>query len=164
MRRVGILAPHTGPIAEPRITALRERLAQLGWREGRNLQIDHRWGIGEDPLRRYALELLALAPDVIITQTLGALRVLQSVNRSIPVVVATAADLVEVGVAESLAHPGGNVTGFGLPEFAIGGKWLELLRAIAPRVSRILAAGTLPDATPRKATWPRSGRSRRRCR
>jgi putative ABC transport system substrate-binding protein len=154
VRRVAILAPYTGPIAEPRITAFRARLAQLGWSEGRNLQIDHRWGLGEDLLSQYALELVALAPDVIITQTLGALRRVQSVNRSIPVVVATAADLVEVGAAESLAHPGGNVTGFGLPEFAIGGKWLELLRAVAPGVGRILYLYYRPAGG-----WSSSGRS-----
>jgi putative ABC transport system substrate-binding protein len=140
VRRVGVLAPFTGPLATPRIAAFRERLAQLGWSEGRNLHIDYRWSAGGAELSEaHALELVALAPEVMVSQTMQALRLLQAATRSIPIVVANAADLVEMGLVDSLARPGGNVTGFSLPEFAIAGKWLELLKAIAPRVTRVLS-------------------------
>jgi putative ABC transport system substrate-binding protein len=139
MRRVGVLAPFTSEAQQTRIAAFREELARLGWSEGRNLRVDYRWGgasaeFDEDQAR----ELLALAPEVIVSQSTRALRLLSTANRNLPVVVANAADLVEMGMVESLAHPGGNVTGFILPEFSIAGKWLELLRAIAPRIRRVL--------------------------
>jgi putative ABC transport system substrate-binding protein len=139
MRRVGVLAPFTGPLAEPRVAALRERLAQLGWSEGRNLQIDCRWSTGDSLSRDHVLELVALAPDVIVSQSLQALSLLRAVDRTIPVVVSNASDLVEMGMVESLSHPGGNVTGFSQPESTIAAKRLELLRAISPRLNRVLS-------------------------
>lgn len=145
IRRIGVLAPFTGALAESRLAAFRTALAQLGWSEGRNLQIDYRWSNRGDELSEaYALELVRLAPDVIVSQTMQAVRLLSTVNRTIPVVVANAADLVEMGIVESSAHPGGNVTGFTLPEFSIAGKWLELLRAIAPHVTRVLSVYYYP--------------------
>ena len=101
MRRVGVLAPFTGALAEPRLAAFRTALAQLGWSEGRNLQIDYRWSNRGDELSEtQARELVMLAPDVIVSQTMQAVRLLSTVNRTIPVVVANAADLVEMGIVE----------------------------------------------------------------
>jgi putative tryptophan/tyrosine transport system substrate-binding protein len=138
VRRVGVLAPFVGPIAEGFIGAFRERLAQLGWSEKRNLQIHYRWDNRGGATREQAMELIALAPDVIVCQSNDAVRLLHGLNQTIPVVVSIAAGLVEMGVADSWAHPGGNITGFTLPEFSIAGKWLELLQAVAPSVRRIL--------------------------
>ena len=102
IRRIGVLAPFTGALAESRLAAFRTALAQLGWSEGRNLQIDYRWSNRGDELSEaYALELVRLAPDVIVSQTMQAVRLLSTVNRTIPVVVANAADLVEMGIVES---------------------------------------------------------------
>ena len=137
MRRVGILAPFTGPLAEPHMAAFRERLAQLGWSEGRNLQIDGRWQTGDGLTEALARELVALSPDVIVSQSMQALRLLQAVDRTIPVVAAQVGDLVRWGMVDNPGHPAGNVTGFTLAEYSIGGKWLEWLEAIAPRTARV---------------------------
>jgi putative ABC transport system substrate-binding protein len=139
IRRIGVLAPYIGSLAEPRIAAFRTALAQLGWSEGRNLKIDYRWNERNEELSQDRVrELMALTPEVIVSQTSQALQLLSAIDRTLPVVVANAADLVELGIIDSLAHPGGNVTGFTLPEFSIAGKWLELLRAIAPGIRRVL--------------------------
>jgi putative ABC transport system substrate-binding protein len=122
-------------------------LLEHGWVEGRNLEIDFRWG-GADPSRKrgYAAELVALNPDVIFAAPSSALAEVQRATRTIPVVFAQVSDPVGAGFVTSLAHPGGNITGFGLFEFAIGAKWLELLKQIAPSVTR--AAVIYDPATP----------------
>jgi putative ABC transport system substrate-binding protein len=143
MRRIGILMPFADNDAAglQRIAAFVERLQALGWSEGRNIRLDVRWGAGDEQLsRRYAGELLALAPDLIVVQSTQVLLALRAVDRTVPVVVANASDLVELGVADSLARPGGNVTGFTFAEHALGGKWVETLKTIAPHVTRV---GTL---------------------
>jgi putative ABC transport system substrate-binding protein len=139
MRRVGVLIPLNERGARRRVAALQEGLGKLGWIEGRNIQIELRWsGADEELSRQYALELVALAPDVIVLQSTQALRAVRSVNRDVPLVIGNASDLVEMGVVDSLAHPGGNTTGFTFAEFSISSKWLELLKAIAPHLVRVL--------------------------
>jgi putative ABC transport system substrate-binding protein len=123
---------------QPRLKAFLEGLQELGWTEGRNLQIEYRWAGGNvSDIRRHAAELAALAPDVILAVgglTVGAL---QQATRTIPIVFPTVGDPVGAGFVDSLSHPGGNVTGFAIFEYSIGGKWLELLKEIAPGTTRV---------------------------
>jgi putative ABC transport system substrate-binding protein len=123
---------------QARTAAFKLGLLERGWVEGRNLEIDYRWG-GTDVgrLRRYATELAASNPDVIFAAPSAALGEVQRITRTIPVVFAQVSDPVGAGFVSSLAHPGGNITGFALFEFAIGAKWLELLKQIAPSVTRV---------------------------
>jgi putative ABC transport system substrate-binding protein len=139
MRRVGALMNLAADDPESllRVTALVQRLAELGWTVGRNLQIDYRWGADGDLARRYAAELVALAPDVILTHGGGGVRELQLITRTVPIVFVSVVDPVSAGYAASLARPGGNSTGFTALEFGFSGKWLELLKAIAPRTTRV---------------------------
>jgi putative tryptophan/tyrosine transport system substrate-binding protein len=146
IRRVGFLMPLApdDPFGHARVAAFREQLGRLGWTEGRNIEIDVRWTSGDETLsQRFARELVALAPDVLAAQSTQALLALRSIERAIPIVVANAADLVQLGVVESLAHPGGNVTGFTFAEFELGGKWVEALKAIAPHLAHV---GALHDS------------------
>jgi len=150
MRRLGVLI--SGPTeadaeGQARVAALRLGLLEHGWVEGRNLEIDYRWG-GGDPsrMRAYAAELTALNPDVIFAAPTVALAAAQRVTRTIPVVFAQVSNPVGAGFAASLAHPGGNITGFASFEFAVGAKWLELLKQIVPSVTR--AAVIYDPATP----------------
>ena len=139
MRRVGMLMPFTAddPEAQARMLAFAQELQNLGWTVGRNLRIDIRWGAGDaDRNRRYAAELLALTPDVILANGGPELTPLQQATRSVPIVFANAVDPVGQGFVSSLARPGGNATGFIPTEFGESGKWLELLKEIAPRVTR----------------------------
>src|SRR3974390_1513214 len=150
MRRLGVLISGVteGDVeGQARVAALRLGLLEHGWVEGRNLEIDYRWG-GADlsRMRDYATELTALNPDVIFAAPTGALAEIQRAARTIPVVFAQVSDPVGAGFVASLAHPGGNITGFALFEFAIGAKWLELLKRIAPSVTR--AAVIYDPATP----------------
>jgi putative ABC transport system substrate-binding protein len=153
IRRLGVLI--SGPAeadaeGQARVAALRLGLLEHGWVEGRNLEIDYRWGGGDSTrLRAYAAELTALIPDVIFAAPSAALAAVQRVTRTIPVVFAQISDPVGAGFAASLAHPGGNITGFALFEFAVGAKWLELLKQIAPSVSRVAVIydPTTPSAT-----------------
>jgi putative ABC transport system substrate-binding protein len=113
-------------------------LQQLGWSVGNNIQIDYRWSGGsEDDTRKYAAELVALAPDVIFTAGSAAVEPLRRATRTVPIVFALAPDPVGAGFVESLARPGGNITGFSPWEYGIGAKWLELLKQIAPSVTRV---------------------------
>jgi putative ABC transport system substrate-binding protein len=113
-------------------------LQELGWTIGRNLRIDYRWGASSpDNTRKYAAELAALAPDVMLTSGTIALAAVQQISHTIPVVFVNLIDPVSGGFVESLARPGGNATGFLLFEYGISGKWLELLKEIAPRVTRV---------------------------
>ena len=141
VRRLGVLISGIAEAdaeGQARVTALRLGLLEHGWVEGRNLEIDYRWG-GANPsqIRGYAAELATLKPDVIFAAPSSALAEVQRVTRAIPIVFAQVSDPVGAGFVDSLAHPGGNITGFALYEFAVGAKWLELLKQIAPSVSRI---------------------------
>jgi putative ABC transport system substrate-binding protein len=125
-------------------------LYQLGWTVGENLQIDYRLSGGAaEPIRRYAAELVALAPDVIVTIGSATIGPMQEATRSIPIVMVNVADPVGAGFAQSLARPGGNVTGFTSFEYSMSGKWLELLKEIAPSVARtaVLRDSRTPGGT-----------------
>ena len=140
MRRIGVLMNLAADDAEgqARIVAFVQALQRLGWSDGRNLRIDHRWAAGDTGLfHRYAEELLALAPDVILAAATPSVQALQQATRTVPIVFAIVADPVGAGFVDSLARPGGNVTGFTPFEYGISGKWLELLKEIAPRVTRV---------------------------
>jgi len=131
------------PETQLRVGAFREGLQKLGWAEGRNLQIDYRWGAGSiERTRTYAAELVALKPDVILGAPASAAVALHRETQTIPIVFAQVPDPVGLGMVESLSRPGGNITGFALYEYAIALKWLELLKEIAPHVTR---AGILYD-------------------
>jgi putative ABC transport system substrate-binding protein len=140
IRRVGVLIgiAESDPQASLRIAAIRDGLQELGWVEGRNVRIDYRWGAGNtDRIRNYATELVALSPDVILAGGSPSVGALQQATRTVPVVFASVADPVGAGFVDSLARPGGNVTGFTNWEYGITGKWLELLKEVAPRVTRV---------------------------
>jgi putative ABC transport system substrate-binding protein len=147
VRRVGVLMNLTADDdnASLRVTALAQGLQQLGWTDGRNVRIDYRWGaIDADRARRYAAELLALAPDVTLAVGSPAVAALQQATRTVPIVFANVTDPVAAGFVDSLARPGGNTTGFTLFEYGISAKWLELLKEIAPELKRV---AVLRDAT-----------------
>ena len=129
---------------QARNAAFLQGLVQLGWVVGRNLLIDYRWTTGHaDDIRRNAAELIALAPDAILAPGTATVGPLLQATRNVPVVFVNVADPVGAGYADSLARPGGNATGFLLFEFGISGKWLELLKEIAPNVTRAVLAMSL---------------------
>jgi putative ABC transport system substrate-binding protein len=133
MRRIGVLMPYAedNPVGQARLAAFLEGLRQLGWADGRNVRIDSRWGAGDASLTRtHARELVAPGPDVVMAVSSGAVAPLREVTRSVPIVFAVVADAVGAGFVESLVRPGGNVTGFTAFEYAVSGKWLELLKEI----------------------------------
>jgi putative tryptophan/tyrosine transport system substrate-binding protein len=145
MRRVGVLSSLTAddPEGQARLAAFLQGLQQLGWSDGRNVRIDTRWAAGEaDHIDRYAGELAALAPDIILAVGAATVGPLQRAARTTPIVFVQVTDPVGAGYVASLARPGGNATGFTMFEFGIGAKWLELLKEIAPRVTRV---GVLRD-------------------
>ena len=150
MRRIGVLigsayADADDTDAQVRLAAFLQGLAQLGWTDGRNVQIEIRRGGGDaEHIRQYAAELVALAPDVILTSGAATIPPLLQATRSVPIVFTGVVDPVGAGFVDSLARPGGNATGFMLFEFSLGGKWLELLKQIAPGVTR---AAVLRDPT-----------------
>jgi putative ABC transport system substrate-binding protein len=147
MRRIGVLIPLVAgdPEAQVRSTVFAQTLQQLGWTVGRNLQIDYRFAGGEaDRIRQYAAELVALAPDVIMTVGSITAAPMQQATRTIPIVFTNLADPVGAGIVQSLARPGGNATGFTNFEYSMSGKWVELLKQIAPHVRR---AAVLRDPT-----------------
>jgi putative tryptophan/tyrosine transport system substrate-binding protein len=147
MRRIGVIPPTTedDPESQARIAAFRQGLEQLGWKEGRNVRFDYRWPAGNAELiKRYAAELVASAPDLILVGITPAVQALKRETRTIPIVFANVADPVGSGLVPSLAKPDGNVTGFTAVEYAIVGKWLELLKEIAPGVERVALIGD-PD-------------------
>jgi len=139
MRRVGALMPFAAndPQAQTRNAAFLQGLQQLGWIVGHNLQIDYRWSGGnEDDTRKYAAELVALAPDVILASGSATVGPLRRATRTVPIVFALVIDPVGSGYVNSMARPGGNVTGFTPFDYSIGAKWLELLKQIAPSVTQ----------------------------
>jgi putative ABC transport system substrate-binding protein len=149
MRRIGILMlfAEDDPAAKTRIAAFIEGLQQLGWTVGRNVEIDIRWGAADAVRsRRYAAELVAFSPDVVLAGASEATAALREVTRTVPIVFVGVTDPVGAGYVASLARPGGNATGLAYVEYGMGGKWLELLKEIAPRVTRVavLRDPTLP--------------------
>jgi ABC-type uncharacterized transport system substrate-binding protein len=148
MRHVGVLMASTAddPDYQARIAAFQQGLQQLGWSDGRNVHIDTRWATTKpDDIRRHAAELAALAPDVILAGTgTATVAPLLQATRTVPIVFAVVIDPVGAGFVDSLARPGGNATGFTIFEYGMSGKWLELLRQIAPPVTR---AAVLRDPT-----------------
>jgi putative ABC transport system substrate-binding protein len=141
IRRIGVLMgfPESDSEAQGYFAAFREGLRKLGWTEGRNIRIDTRWSIPTDAeaMQRFAKELVALQPDIILSNTTPTTAALLQQTRIIPIVFAMIADPVGSGFVASFPRPGGNVTGFVVTEGSLGGKWLELLKEIAPRVTRV---------------------------
>jgi putative ABC transport system substrate-binding protein len=137
-RRIGVLMSRAAddPEGQARIAAFVEGLQQLGWTDGRNVRIDTRWPVDDAERSRSAEELVALAPDVILASASVNLAALQSITRSVPIVFANVIDPVGAGFVASLARPGGNTTGFSAFEYSLSGKWLELLKQIAPNLTR----------------------------
>jgi len=139
MRRVAALLPFSAndPQAQNRNAAFLQALQQLGWTVGQNVEIDYRWSAGsEDDTRKYAAELVALAPDVIFTAGAAAIEPLRRATRSVPIVFVLVPDPVGAGFVSSLARPGGNITGFTQFDYSIAAKWLALLKEIAPNTTR----------------------------
>jgi ABC-type uncharacterized transport system substrate-binding protein len=140
MRRVGVLFGLVAddPEGQARVARYQQVLQQFGWIEGRNLRIDIRWGGGNaDDVRKYAAELVAIGPDVILATASFSTGALLQATRSVPIVFTNVPDPVGAGFVESLARPGGNVTGFMGFEYGMSGKWLELLKEVAPGVTRV---------------------------
>jgi putative tryptophan/tyrosine transport system substrate-binding protein len=141
VRRIGVLMPLAAddPMGQARIAAVREGLKKLGWTEGRNIRIDTRWTIPGDveSMQRFAKELVALQPDLIVTQGTPITATLLQETRTLPIVFALVADPIGSGFVASFAKPGGNATGFVTIEPTMAGKWLELLKEIAPSVARV---------------------------
>jgi len=140
LRRIGVLIPASADDADlqARVGAFLQGLQQLGWTIGQNVRIDTRWATTNPAdIRRHAAELVALAPDVILVNAVAATAPLLEATRTVPIVFASVADPVAAGFVDSLARPGGNATGFSTLEYSFGGKWLELLKQIAPSVTRV---------------------------
>jgi putative ABC transport system substrate-binding protein len=147
VRRIGALMASSAddPESQVIVGSFSQGLQELGWTLGRNLRIDYRWGaVDDDSVRRYAAELVALAPDIILASGGTIVRALQRASAAMPIVFADVADPVGGGLVASLARPGGNATGFSSIEYGQSGKWLELLKQIAPRVTR---AAVIRDPT-----------------
>lgn len=140
MKRIGVLLPAAAADAEyqARVGAFLQALALLGWTIGRNVRIDIRWATANIPdIRRHATELVALGPDVVLAQGSGSVGALLQATRTVPIVFPIAGDPVGAGLVDSLARPGGNATGFVEFEYSVGGKWLELLKEMAPSATRM---------------------------
>jgi ABC-type uncharacterized transport system substrate-binding protein len=144
MRRIGVLMAFAkdNPEGLARIAAFVKELQQLGWTDGRNIQIEYRWDTGD--LRNVATELVALSPDVILASSTPAVAALQQATRTVPIVFTQVVDSVSAGFVASLRKPGGNMTGFTVFEYEIAAKWLELLKDIAPNVTSV---GVIRDPT-----------------
>ena len=140
VRRIAVLqggGDRDNPRSQLDIAAFLQALQQLGWTDGRNVSVDYRWPAGDaDKARKYAAELVALAPDVILAVSVASLAPLLQATRTVPIVFVAVADPVGAGYVDSLSRPGGNATGFMLYEYDLSAKWLELLKEIAPGVTR----------------------------
>jgi len=150
MRLIGVLMawPESDPRAPSWLAAFRDELAKLGWREGNNLRIELRWSAADlDEIKTFAKELVDRRPDAIFSQTTPAITILARETRTVPIVFALVSDPIGSGFGASLAHPRGNITGFTGNDPAIGGKWMELLKEIAPRTARValLSPATAPQ-------------------
>jgi putative ABC transport system substrate-binding protein len=150
MRRIGVLygLAEDDPDRAPFVTTFQQRLQELGWTIGRNIRIDNRFDASAARYRDNAAELVGLAPDVLVATNTQSLQALQQRTHTIPIVFYRVSDPVENGLVASLARPGGNVTGFANNEFSMSGKWVELLKDIAPKVSRVLVI-----LDPENPTW-----------
>jgi ABC-type uncharacterized transport system substrate-binding protein len=140
LRRIGALMPFAEdhPVGQARVAAFIEGLRQLGLTNGHNVRIDYRWSAGDsDNIRKLAGELIALEPDVVMAFTSATVAALRQATSTVPIVFAVVSDPVGAGYVESLARPGGNVTGFAAQEYAVGGKWMELLKEIVPQLTRV---------------------------
>jgi putative ABC transport system substrate-binding protein len=149
VRHIGVLTgfSENDREAQRRVTAFLGRLRELGWTDGRNIRIDYRWGAGDaNRIRAYAAELVRLGPEVILVNSSSVLRPLQQETSSIPIVFVQVSDPVVGGFVASLAHPGGNITGFTPAEISMGGKWLEVLKEVAPSTN--VAAAILSSTSP----------------
>ena len=140
MRRIGVLMAlkEDDPQGQADVVAFQQALLELGWIDGRNIGLDYRWATGDpDRVRADATDLVQSAPDAIVVNSTPAARAFQQATRAMPIVFVAIADPVRTGIVLSLAHPGGNITGFTNFEASMGGKWLELLKEIAPRTTRV---------------------------
>ena len=140
MRRIGVLMAlkEDDPQGQADVVAFQQALLELGWIDGRNIRLDYRWATGDpDRVMADAADLVQGAPDAIVVNSTPAARAFQQATRAVPIVFVAIADPVRTGVVLSLAHPGGNITGFTNFEASMGGKWLELLKEIAPRTTRV---------------------------
>ena len=140
VRRVGALmfTIESDPMSKTRVVAFQQNLENLGWKVGRNLQIDYRWGISDiERAKAATAELLKLAPDVILAYSVSAVRAAQQATRTVPIVFTSVSEPIALGLVASLGRPGGNTTGFANLEPSVGGKWLELLKEIAPHSRRV---------------------------
>jgi putative tryptophan/tyrosine transport system substrate-binding protein len=140
MRRIGVLMgiAENDADAKPRAMAFQQGLEELGWTKGRNIRIEYRWAAADpEHMHAYAAELVALAPDLILANTTPVVAALQLATRTIPIVFVNVVDPIGPGFVDSLARPGGNITGFLIFEFSMGGKWLETLKEVAPRDKRV---------------------------
>jgi putative ABC transport system substrate-binding protein len=146
MRHIGVLSPLAAdhPESRARLAAFLKELQQLGWADGHNMRIDYRSGSNAESMRRNAAELIALPANIVVANGTEAVEPLAQVTRSVPIVFVQVSDPVGSGHVESLARPGGNITGFANIEYGMTGKWLELLKEIAPRITR---AAVLREAT-----------------
>jgi len=150
VRHIGVLlsAPPDDPDYQAWVGAFRQTLRELGWIDGRNVRFDIRWAtVNVAEIRKQAAELAALAPDVILAPGTSTVRPLLQATRTVPIVFPIIADPVAGGLVDSLARPGGNATGFMLFEYSISGKWLELLKQIAPAIRRVAVLGDPDTAT-----------------
>jgi putative ABC transport system substrate-binding protein len=150
MRRIGVLMHLAAddPEGQRRVAAFLQGLQEAGWAVGRNVNIDVRWAAGEaDRYRRYAMEIVALTPDVILTSAPPSIRAMQQATRTLPIVFVLIPDAVGTGIVDSLSRPGGNTTGFTSTELGMPVKWLELLKDIAPKMTRAAVLRDAADAT-----------------
>jgi putative ABC transport system substrate-binding protein len=150
VRRVGVLMQslEKNPTDREFVTAFAQALGRFGWVEGKNIQIDYRFAAGDPALfKAYAAELVGMSPDAILASTTPAVAALQQQTRTIPIVFVLVGDPVGQGLVQSLARPGGNITGFSSPDAPLYGKWLQLLKEIAPRVTRVAVIFN-PEALP----------------
>jgi putative tryptophan/tyrosine transport system substrate-binding protein len=157
-KRVGALMNYaaTQRDGQAYFSAFTDRLRQLGWNAGQNLRLDVRWNAGDAELAKiYGAQLIGLMPDVILASSTYNLSVIQQATSTVPIVFAGITGPVEQGIVPSLAHPGGNITGFASSEFSIGGKWLELLKQVAPGLKRV-AVMFNPETSPQSNFYMRA--------
>ena len=149
VRRIGAMLSlfESDPMGQSFMATFQQTLQALGWTDGRNIQIDKRWGVEDANLQAYATELVELKPDVILVAGAPGAAALQRITHTVPIVFVQVTDPVSLGFVKSLAHPGGNMTGFTSFEYSIAGKWLEILREIAPGITRVVVVEELINPT-----------------